>query len=47
MEKVFVAVGFGIMAMSFMLSVLIGMGFIWGYVVGSVVTLFGWYFWDE
>ena len=47
MEKVFVAVGFGIMAMSFMLSVLIGTGFIWGYVVGSVVTLFGWYFWEE
>lgn len=46
MEKAFVAVGFGIMMLCFMLAVLIGTEFIWGYVVGSVVTLFGWYFWD-
>ena len=47
MEKLVVGFGFGLTCFFFLCMLIIGSQFIWGAIVGMVLMLVGWFFWDE
>lgn len=47
MEKLMVEFGFGMVCFFFLLMLVIGSQFVWGAIVGLVITMFGWMFWEN
>jgi hypothetical protein len=47
MEKLIVGFGFAVVCFFFFCMLMIGSQFLWGVLVGLLITAFGWTFWDE
>ena len=47
MEKITVEIGFALICGFFFLAMMIDTVCLWGCVLGLLIMLFGWFFWDE